>query len=283
MSAWQPFKDGTLVNIEKLFTMFKVHYDKDYYFGGEVHNFWECMYVTDGKVQASGDERIYALKKGDIIFHKPMELHKFTVTGNDGADVFIFSFKMNGKLKKHFENKVFSLSWEQKRILDDLISFAETEIKRYGISVHEFPYHAFLMPSDFSAVYLQRTVAYMCQLFLALADHDNVSPSVYNRETELFKKAIAYMTENLRQNPSIEEIARNCNISLSGLKRVFSKYGGMGVHKYYLSIKLNAALKLLKSGKSVSEVTDELNFSSQSYFSSAFKREIGKNPSDFKA
>lgn len=279
---WQPYKNGTLVNIDTLFTMFKIHYDKDFYFGGEVHDFWECLYVLNGDVQVSGDERIYALAKGDIIFHKPMELHKFTVAGNDGADVFIFSFKMSGSLRKYFENKVFSLSWEQKRIIDDLISFAQKEIKRYDISTEDFPYHAFLMPTDFSAVYLQRIVIYIYQLFLSLADHDDVSPSVYNSETELFKKAVTFMTENLSQNPSIEEIAASCHTSLSGIKRLFSKYGGMGVHKYFLSLKLNAALKLLKSGRSVTEVTEELNFSSQSYFSSAFKREIGKNPSEFK-
>lgn len=282
MGGWQPYKDGALININSLFTMFKIHYDKDYYFGGEVHDFWECMYVLNGDVQVSGDERIYALTKGDIIFHKPMELHKFTVTGIDGADVFIFSFKMGGSLKKHFENKVFSLSWEQKRTVDDLISFAQKEIKRFGVSEDDFPYHAFLMPSDFSRIYLQRLSLYICQLFLSLADYDDVSPSVYNSETELFKKAVTFMTENISANPSTEEIARYCNTSLSGIKRLFSKYGGMGVHKYFLSLKLNAALKLLKSGRSVTEVTEEMNFSSQSYFSTAFKREIGKNPSEFK-
>ena len=66
------------------------------------------------------------------------------------------------------------------------------------------------------------------------------------------------------------------------LKRVFSKFAGMSVHKYFLNLKLNAALKLLQSGKTVTEVTETLNFSSQSYFSSAFKRETGKLPSEFK-
>jgi len=282
MNVWYPFKGGEFLCIDALFTMFKIHYDKDYYFGGEVHNFWECLYVIDGDVQVSGDERIYALTKGDIIFHKPMELHKFTVTGEKGATVFIFSFNLEGRLKKQFQNKVFSLTDEQNRILDTLISFAQTEAKRFEISIVDFPYHGFLMPSEFSDIYLQRIVLYISELFLSLADHDNVSPSIHNPETELFKKAVVFMSENLSENLSIEEIAKNCNTSLSGIKRIFSKYGGMGVHKYFLSLKLNAALKLLKSGYTVTEVTDALKFSSQSYFSSAFKRETGKNPSDFK-
>ncbi len=282
MSGWYPFKDGAFVSIDALFTMFKVHYDKDYYFGGEVHDFWECLYVADGDIRVSGDERIYSLSKGDIIFHKPMELHKFTVTGDEGASVFIFSFNMEGRLKKHFENKVFSLSSHQRKILSDLETFALGEAEKYNISVTEFPYHALLMPANHSEIYLQKIVTYICQLFLSLAGNVDASPSVYSPETLLFKKAVVFMTENLSLNPTVKEIARNCNTSVSGIKRLFAKYGGMGVHKYFLNLKLNAAIKMLKSGSSVSEVTEALNFSSQSYLSSAFKRETGKNPSDFK-
>lgn len=282
MSGWRTYKNGTMLNIDTFFTMFKVHYDKNFYFGGEVHDFWECMYVSDGEVQVSGDENIYSLTKGDIIFHKPMELHKFTVTGDNGASVFIFSFNLEGVLKNRFENKVFSLSWEQIKILEDLLSFAGKETEKYNISLHEFPYHGLLKPSEFSDIYLQRIVSYLYQLFLSLAENDNVSPALYNPETILFKKAVDFMSENLSSNPSVEKIAASCNTSVSGIKRIFAKYGGMGVHKYFLNLKLNAAIKLLKSGFSVSEVTDKLNFCSQSYFSLAVKRETGKNPSDFK-
>lgn len=282
MSVWYPFKDGLFVSIDALFTMFKIHYDKDFHFGGEVHDFWECLYVEDGNITVSGDERIYSLSKGDIIFHKPMELHKFTVTGDDGASVFIFSFNMDGRLRKHFENKVFSLNLQQRNLISDLEEFALAEAKKYNISVSEFPYHALLMSANHSEIYLQRIAAYICQLFLSLAGNDDASPSVYNPETMLFKKAVVFMMESLSLNPSVEEIAKSCNTSVSGIKRLFAKYGGMGVHKYFLNLKLNAAIKMLKSGSSVSEVTEALNFSSQSYLSSAFKRETGKNPSDFK-
>ena len=85
------------IKLTDIYSLFEVHYEKGYEFPGESHNFWECLYVAEGEVCVSGDERVYNLTRGAIIFHKPLELHKFIVTGADGADLFIFSFKSEAK------------------------------------------------------------------------------------------------------------------------------------------------------------------------------------------
>lgn len=56
----------------------------------------------------------------------------------------------------------------------------------------------------------------------------------------------------------------------------------MGIHKYYLNIKIQQAADLLKAGESVTVIADKLNFSSQNYFPIVFKREIGVSPTDYK-
>ena len=68
--------------IDAFYSFFKLHYNNDYRFDGELHDFWECVYVIDGSIRASGDNRVYDLVKGDIIFHKPMEMHKFSVSAD---------------------------------------------------------------------------------------------------------------------------------------------------------------------------------------------------------
>ena len=74
---YKPYKINQLINITEMYSFFERQFGKDYSFPGESHNFWECMYVEDGSVCVSGDERVYSLKSGEIIFHKPMEFHKF--------------------------------------------------------------------------------------------------------------------------------------------------------------------------------------------------------------
>lgn len=279
---WQPFKTNLQIYIENLHTMFKKDFTSDYRFNGEAHDFWECLYVINGDVQVSADERVYALSAGDIIFHKPMELHKFSVENENGTTLFIFSFSMEGKLSDTFKNSVFSLNHEQQRIVSDLVYYLETKSAEYVPKNNEETFHRFFLPSNDSEIYLQRAVYYIYQLFLSIADNGTAAHSIRTPETALFKDAVRFMQKNVSEQLTVNDIAKHCGISQSGLKRTFSKFAGMSVHKYFLNIKLNAATNLLQSGKTVSEVTDILNFSSQSYFSAAFKRETGFSPSKFK-
>ena len=276
-------KYDTQLHIKKLNTVFKKHFSSDFRFNGEAHDFWECLYVIDGDVQVSADERVYALTTGDIIFHKPMELHKFSVTNNNGATLFIFSFPMEGKLSDFFKNSVYALNHEQQHIISDLVNYLETKTAKYEENNRVDDFKRFLLPAKDSCLYLQRAVCYIYLLFLSIADNSTSSAhSIKTPETELFKVSVRFMQKNVSEKLSVNDIAKHCGISVSGLKRTFAKFAGISVHKYFLNLKLNAATSLLRSGKTVSEVTDILNFSSQSYFSAAFKREIGLPPSKFK-
>lgn len=279
---WQVFNYELQLHIDNFRSMFKKHCSSDYRFNGEVHDFWECLYVIDGDIQVSADERVYILTSGDMIFHKPMELHKFSVENENGATLFIFSFSLDGKLKDSFKNSVFTLTREQKRIISDLLYYIETKSAECEPKNDYESFHRFFLPTQHSEIYLQRVVFYLYQLFFSLADSGRAAHSISTPETALFKEAVRFMQKSVSEQLTVNDIARHCGISQSGLKRTFSKFAGMSVHKYFLSLKLNAAINLLQEGKTVAEVTDILNFSSQSYFSAAFSREMGSPPSKFK-
>ena len=87
------------------------------------------------------------------------------------------------------------------------------------------------------------------------------------------------MNDSISSGISVDELAERLNISTSSLKRLFDKYAGMSVHKYFTAIKINTATSLLSSGLSVGTVAERLGFSSSAYFSAVYKRETGKIPS----
>ena len=97
---YSPFKVPEAIRISNMYSLFCVHHPHDYTFEGEVHDFWECLFVVSGELRVVGDERVYILKENDFIIHKPLELHKFTVLSESGAEVFIFSFDAVGALLK---------------------------------------------------------------------------------------------------------------------------------------------------------------------------------------
>lgn len=282
--VWLAYSVREQIRITDMYSLFETHYDNGYAFPGESHNFWECLYVMKGEVCASGDERVYNLARGSIIFHRPLELHKFIVSGPGGANLLIFSFAAEGPLTSYLAEKVFDLSEAQQGILDAMLSFlhAKMEEPRFREILDSRDASACLEPFLTSPTYSQMLVTYLHQLMLSLAETGSVSSVSSAPDAVTFRRAISYLNSNVHAQPSVPEIARYCNVSEAGMKRIFDKYAGMGMHKYLLKLKIKAAAELLQSGESVSSVAEQLGFNNQSYFSRAFKRETGLVPSAMK-
>lgn len=277
--AWNSYKINEQVKIEKLFSLFVRHFDKGHHFLGEMHDFWEAVYVIEGEIIISADENVHNFKGGDIIFHKPLELHKFNVTGEDGATLLVFSFSMSGNVCKNMERKTSHLDKYNRGVFKNFLEFLNIQVKK-ELNAEDIYSCGDLIPKfENNHIFLHTVSNYICQTVLSLSVGSSALPKSKTHETELFKKALENMNQNVYSQLSVGRIAEKLNISVSSLKRLFDKYAGMSVHKYFLTLKIKTATVLLKGGMSVSEVSDALGFSSQGYFSATYKRETGNNPS----
>ncbi len=268
------------IRITELYTLFEIFRENHFSFKGESHNFWECMYIISGSVCISADERVYQAEAGTIVFHKPMEFHKFHVTHDPGAVLFIFTFSAEGPLTHYLQNKVFCLTDTQKLWISSLLDFLHSKTERGPL----LPgiYHEYLTPWDKNASYGQTVASYLQQLFLSLSENGNLSLTDVNENAVIFGQAVCYLNMNVHRQPTVLEVAEHCHVSESKIKRIFQKYAGISVHKYLLNMKIKASVKLLSDGESVNDVSEKLGFASPCYFSKAFKRETGVNPSSYR-
>lgn len=277
--AWNAYGFNEQVKIGKLYSLFKRRYEKGYNFFGEMHDFWEVVYVIDGQVTISADENIHSFKSGDIIFHKPLELHKFNVSDEGGATLLIFSFTMSGPLCKNMERQAFHLGKYNRAIVKSLIEFLEYKVNDCPQIEQKDSFLDVLPYFKGDDIFLQTVANYITRIILSLSSGAERLPKTKTHETEQFKTALEIMNKRISETLSVDELACELNMSVSSLKRLFDKYAGMSVHKYFLILKIKTATVFLKSGMSVSEVSDTLGFSSQGYFSATYKRETGNNPS----
>lgn len=268
------------ITIDKFYSFFEVHRDSGFSFPGETHNFWECVYVQSGSICASGDERVYSLTTGEIIFHKPMELHKYLVDSPSGADLLIFSFSLEGQLADALKNKVFYLSDEQQTLIHSMLNYVRAKSMEFPSTEQTLMEHRYLLAFDRIPNYSQLLTTYVYQLILSLIGDGSVAKVSTAPDALMFRKAVSYLNNQIAEQPSVSEIATFCNTSEATLKRIFDKYAGIGIHKYFLKLKMNLATEFLKNGLCVSETAEKLGFSSQAYFSAAYKRETGMNPSE---
>ena len=141
--AWNSYEIKEQIKIERIYSLFKRHYDKGHHFLGEMHNFWEVVYVIDGEVIISADENVHNFKSGDIIFHKPLELHKFNVVGENGATLLIFSFDMAGELCKKMERRAYHLDKYGRSIVKCFLNFLDLEREKYPQAESNITYSDF--------------------------------------------------------------------------------------------------------------------------------------------
>jgi len=59
--------------VPHLYTIFQNTFPQDYQTMGELHDFWELVYVSKGQAEIAAGEDIFALKTGELFFHKPGE------------------------------------------------------------------------------------------------------------------------------------------------------------------------------------------------------------------
>lgn len=77
--------------------------------------------------------------------------------------------------------------------------------------------------------------------------------------------------------------SQKINVSYSHLSSVFSEQEGTTIEHYIIAQRIERAKELLSYGaKSMSQISDELEYRSPQHFSSQFKQVIGMSPSEFK-
>ena len=91
------------------------------------------------------------------------------------------------------------------------------------------------------------------------------------------------LSENIRENLSISDIANELRVSIYYLMHAFKKQTGITIHEYKMALRIANAKKLLRNtNKSISEIADYCGFESLQYFSRTFKKAEGVVPSKYR-
>ena len=96
------------------------------------------------------------------------------------------------------------------------------------------------------------------------------------------KRAIDYIQQNITLDFSLEQLADIAILSCSQFKQKFKKQIGMTPNYYINRQKIEYSKALLLEGKSSTEISMLLNFSSSSYFSQAFQKACHLTPQQFR-
>ncbi len=112
---------------------------------------------------------------------------------------------------------------------------------------------------------------------------DQACPFLENEDNvEKIKKAKQIVINNMADPPSLQEIANKIALSVPKLKEGFKHIYGETVFNFLLDYKLEYARRLLLSRKyNISEISNQIGYSTASHFISAFKKKYGTTPKQY--
>lgn len=97
------------------------------------------------------------------------------------------------------------------------------------------------------------------------------------------KLAVEYLSENWRDHPSLDDIARNTGLSPTHFQKVFKRWAGISPKQFLQAITLDHARTLLRDAASVLDTTYELGLSGPGRLHDLFVTHEAMTPGVYKA
>lgn len=270
------------LEIQGLYTLMYQEKDTNFIFKGEVHDFWELIYMDKGFAYLLIEDKGYKINQGDLFLLNKNQNHIVWADNRVAPCFLTISFELKFWDDKYFEYKRFKVNTELKeiirKILNERINLFEGEINE-NVKAKR----------DNRAASEQLIKIYISELMLKLYKlgknyETSAASSTIKQKSEnmLVEKCISFMDEHINEKISLEQVCRYIPISQSYLSKIFKVHTGRSIKEYYMETKLEKAKSLIReSGLSLTEISNLLDFSSLHHFSRAFKHKFMISPSEY--
>lgn len=158
-----------------------------------------------------------------------------------------------------------------------------TEYRKYYNQVFDTPDDKPLRELHIRNAIMMMIELFFTRLYKKIRDvQDSPILQIDNKDLYKLMEVEAMLVKDFTKSPpTIQELAKFSNMSVSKLKSSFKKVYGSGIYEYYQRSRMYRARQLLTAnGYTVKEVGMKLGYTNLSNFSLAFKKEFGILPSE---
>ena len=279
-----------IFNVDKIITIFYMELSNNFYYEGEKHDFWEMVYIDKGEMICTADDKRFVLKSGEMTFHKPNEFHNLSGDSSVAPNVSILTFECKSRAMKHFEGKIFRLNAEEKSLLSTLFSEG---LSCYQLEDARNPLLQKLKVIKHSPLGSSQMTKNLLEIFLIKLCRNTDVVTKEMRQSYVIDgidvpynvmEILDYLKEHIYGKVTIRDLAKHLDKSESTIKQLFAQYRDGGIIRYYNTLKIKEARKLIREGKyNMTQISDMLQFDNPQYFSKCFKTVTNMTPSEYKA
>ncbi|MBB3697202.1 AraC family transcriptional regulator [Flammeovirga yaeyamensis] len=235
---------------------------------GRVLHEYQILYIVEGEGIFENKESTYEVQKGNIIFLRPGEWHRYQPNKKTGWTEYYIGFNgdwMGNVIKQEtFQNTQListSASGQITSLFHDLFDIVKEERLGY---------------QKIGCGIILQIIGHVVQLSKKRND--------LGQGEKLVEQAKIKMQEALYTEVDFQEFCDENNISYSYFRKAFKELTGLAPLQYHLNLKIIKAKELLVGHqKKVKEVAFELGFNSVYYFSRLFKQKTGVSPKEYRS
>lgn len=275
--------DGVTVPVECI-EIRKTEDEPDHF--AHFHEFLEMLYLIDGNMHIWLNDKLYEFKQGELIIINSNETHRLVSLVPESKYIVIkftpkllYTFQQTPDetryvlpfIASHSEQpRVYSKDFVEREGIQSLVFDAVNEWNEKGVG------YELALKGD-----VLKTIRCVVKYLSEKGINVKVSSAGGNIQ-HIISNILEYINENFNE-VSETEVARHFGISYSYFSRSFKQIMNMSFKEYINYMKINEAQRLLlTTGKSITEISADLGFSSSSHFINVFKKYKDCSPKQYK-
>lgn len=242
------------------------------------HTFFELFYVESGACSFFIGNNVYDLHEGDFMLIPPQVFHytRYPYGACRRCNVFFRAVDVGERVKEALPQgekffgqiRIFQVPEAYRGQIAELIAGMAREEKICDS-----------LSEPILETLLQQLFLLCCRECTFLED---MPEDIHTTDREIVLAA-QFMGQHYMDDISAADIAKAAGYSPNYLSRRFREAAGIGVHEYLMFIRLQrAALELVSTDDSVTEIALRCGFSDGNYFKDAFKKKYGVTPSKYR-
>ena len=223
-----------------------------------LHNSFEYVKVTDGKMTITVEKKSYELKRGDALLIFPNQVHEFKSNEYSANFICIFSPELVCSYAPIFEKKI------------PISNLFNTD-KNYVCKISD--------ASKRSSLSMQGVLYSLCGEFHEGAEYADRQM----RNIALIEEIFKFVEKNYQKECTLKLLAGHTGYNYVYLSRYFKEYTGISFIEYVNNYRINEAChELIRSDKTILRIAYDCGFDSLRNFNRIFKKATNITPSEYR-
>lgn len=269
------------VIVQSLITVEALELSMGYRYPEETHEFYEFAYIDSGSIQCHLEQEIIELRQGEFLLIPPLQCHSYRAVKEQPVAIFIICFRSHSDFLSILDQKI-PLGKEAKQIIFEIIKESQ--------NAFVFPFDKKLKPLPTPLFGSQQMVENNIEKLLIhlirarISERSDIVFVMNSMELEhnLSNDIIQLLKEHVYSSITLDDISRQTYYSKTFLNNIFKKSTGLPIMKYYTTLKIQEAKKLLRQNIPAAAIASQLNFESATYFTKVFKKYTKMTPTAYK-